>query len=119
MDVFRKNKYQGTDNTVKIDEDRELKRKEYKYHLGPESSEEDEAEYEVDDSDDSSGGHDGAAGACDRFDFSDMGFAGEFQKKTRKAMKKTVVKKGAKGPKSQEEVVKSVLQNWDWDDETM
>ncbi len=110
LELYRKNKYQVTDITVNIDEDKELKRKEYKYHLGPESSEEEE-EFDVDDSDDSASGD----RSCDRFDFSDMGFAGEFQKKTRKTVKKTV----KKGPKSQEEVVKSVLQNWDWDDETM
>ncbi len=111
FELYRKNKYQIVDITVNIDEDREMKRKEYKHHLGPDSSEEEE-EYAVDDSDDSSGG-----GGCDpdRFDFSEMGFNGEFQKKTRKAKKKTVVKK----PKSQEEVAKSIIQNWDWDDETM
>ncbi len=106
FELYRKNKYQIQDITVNIDEDKELKRKDYKHHLGKDASSSSESEYDVDDSDEGEGLS---------VEFGDMGFGKDFDKKKR-VYKKKVVKKDVPKAKSQEEIVNSILSNWNFSD---
>ncbi len=106
FEFYRKNKYQIQDISVNIDEDKELKRKEYKHHLGKDESSDEDEEIDVDDSDEDGGK------LCVQFE--DMGFGKDFGKKKR-VYKKKVVKEAPK--KSQEDIVNSILSNWNFSDQ--
>ncbi len=113
FEFYRKNKYQISDLTVNIDDTSKaggggaiLKKKEYKHHLGGKDESSDEEEMcNIDDSDEDT---------KEGVQFEDMGFDKDFNKKKR-VYKKKVVKK-EETVKSKEDIVNSILSNWNFSD---
>ncbi len=107
FEFYRKNKYQISDLTINIDDNNGgvvSKKKEYKHHLGTKDSSSEEEDYDIDNE---NSDEDGVT-------FEDMGFDKDFNKKKR-VYKKKVVKK-EETPKSKEDIVNSILSNWNFSD---
>ncbi len=107
FEFYRKNKYQISDLTIHIDDNNGgvvSKKKEYKHHLGTKDSSSEEELEDIDNEDTEENG----------VTFEEMGFDKDFNKKKR-VYKKKVVKK-EETPKSKEDIVNSILSNWNFSD---
>ncbi len=107
FEFYRKNKYLINDLTINIDDTNSMivkKKKEYKHHLGTKdsSSESDETLCDIDEEEE------------EDITFQDMGFDKDFNKKKR-VHKKKVVKKD-ETPKSKEDIMNSIFNNWNFSD---